>query len=77
MVFNAPQLSVRKYDLDVIEHGYAFGVKKALDLDYEFIRGDEPIEFLGKNTMLIHDTDHHGRGGVILNGRIQEGTRSN
>ena len=71
------QLSVQKYDLDVIEHGYAYGVKIALDLNYEFIQGDEPIEFLGKYTMLIHDTDQHGRGGLILNGRIQEGTRSN
>ena len=60
------QLSVRKYDLDVIEHGYAYGVKKALDLDYEFIQGDEPIEFLGKYAMLIHYTDQHQRGRVDI-----------
>ena len=60
------QLSVRKYDLDVIEHGYAYGVKKALELDYEFIQGDDPIEFLGRYTMFIHDTDHHGRGRVDI-----------
>ena len=71
------QLSVQKYDLDVIEHGYEYGVKKALDLNHEFIQCDGPIEFLGKYTMLIHCTDQHGRGRLILNGRIQEGTRSN
>ena len=47
------QLSVLKYDLDVIEHGYAYGVKKSLELDYEFIQGDDPIEFLGRYTMFI------------------------
>ena len=57
------QLSVQKYDLDVIEHAYKYGVKKALDLNYEFIQRDEPIELLGKCTMLIHCTDQHGRGG--------------
>ena len=31
------QLSVRKYDLDMIENGYAYGVKKALELNYEYI----------------------------------------
>ena len=48
---------------DTIAPKSSYGVKKELDLDYEFIQGDDPIEFLGKYTMLIHDTDHHGRGG--------------
>ena len=32
------QLSFRKYDLDMIKHVFEYGVKRALDLDYEFIK---------------------------------------
>ena len=56
------QLSFRKYGLDMIEHAFEYDVKKALDLDYKFIKSVEKKEFNGNYTMIIGCTDQHGRG---------------
>ena len=60
------QLSVCKYDLDVIEHAFEYGVKKALDLNYDFIKSGGENELQGKYTMLIGRTDQYGRGIVDI-----------
>ena len=60
------QLSLHKYDLDVIEHAFEYGVKKALDLNYDFIKSGGQNEFNEKYPKIIGCTDQHGRGGVDI-----------
>ena len=60
------QLSVRKYDLGMIEHAFKYGVKKVLDLNYDFIKCGGQNEFNGKYTMITGCADQHGRGDVDI-----------
>ena len=58
------QLSQRKYELDVIDHAFEFGVMKALDLDYEYVNMEEKETLKGEYRLLFGPMDQHGKSSV-------------